>query len=112
MNFVCIVFELGDEMLTLLSMENLIVQCNPLVKGDGSVRARALPVGNNATPSHVERQLVAEFGLFFSILLLVYGANILKFHLVSSYRMHPHSFLYKRAPRRVPAIYSLFPYLL
>ena len=28
MNFVCIVFELGDKMLTLLSMENLIVQCN------------------------------------------------------------------------------------
>ena len=28
MNFVCIVFELGDEMLTLSSMENLIVQCN------------------------------------------------------------------------------------
>ena len=28
MNFVCIVYELGDKMLTLLSMENLIVQCN------------------------------------------------------------------------------------
>ena len=27
-NFVCIVFELGDTMLTLSSMENLIVQCN------------------------------------------------------------------------------------
>ena len=31
MNFVCIVFELGDKMLTLSSMENLIVQCNHLV---------------------------------------------------------------------------------
>ena len=29
MNFVCIVFELGDKMITLSSMENLIVQCNP-----------------------------------------------------------------------------------
>ena len=28
MDFVCIVFELGDKMLTLSSMENLIVQCN------------------------------------------------------------------------------------
>ena len=28
MNFVCIFFELGDKMLTLTSMENLIVQCN------------------------------------------------------------------------------------
>ena len=28
MNFVCIVFELGDKILTLSSMENLIVQCN------------------------------------------------------------------------------------
>ena len=28
MNFVCTVFELGDKMLTLSSMENLIVQCN------------------------------------------------------------------------------------
>ena len=28
MNFVCIVFELGEKMLTLLSMENLIVPCN------------------------------------------------------------------------------------
>ena len=32
MNFVCIVFELGDKMLTLSSMENLIVQCN--LKGE------------------------------------------------------------------------------
>ena len=30
MSFVCIVFELGDKMLTLSSMENLIVQCNLL----------------------------------------------------------------------------------
>ena len=28
MDFVCIVFELGDKILTMLSMENLIVQCN------------------------------------------------------------------------------------
>ena len=28
MNFVCIVFELGDKKLTLSSMENLIVHCN------------------------------------------------------------------------------------
>ena len=28
MNFVCIVFELGDKMLTLSSMENLIVNAN------------------------------------------------------------------------------------
>ena len=28
MNVVCIVFELGDKVLTLSSMENLIVQCN------------------------------------------------------------------------------------
>ena len=27
-NFVCIVFELGDKVLTLSSMENRIVQCN------------------------------------------------------------------------------------
>ena len=31
MNFVCIVFELGDKMLTLPSMENLIVQCNHIL---------------------------------------------------------------------------------
>ena len=29
-NFVCIVFEHGDKMLTLWSMENLIVECNHL----------------------------------------------------------------------------------
>ena len=28
MNFECIVFEQGVKMLTLLSMENLIVECN------------------------------------------------------------------------------------
>ena len=28
MNFVCVVFELRDKMLTLSSMENLIVPCN------------------------------------------------------------------------------------
>ena len=31
MNFVCIVFELVDKMLTLSSMENLIVPCNPML---------------------------------------------------------------------------------
>ena len=31
MNVVCVVFELGDKMLTLSSMENLIVQCNQRV---------------------------------------------------------------------------------
>ena len=37
MNFVCIVFELGDKMLTLSSMENLIVPCNlkaPTARGN------------------------------------------------------------------------------
>ena len=29
MNFVCVAFELCDKMLTLSSMENLIVPCNP-----------------------------------------------------------------------------------
>ena len=28
MNFICVVFELCDKMLTLSSMENLIVPCN------------------------------------------------------------------------------------
>ena len=28
MNFVCLVFELGDKTLTLLPMENLMVKCN------------------------------------------------------------------------------------
>ena len=28
-NFICIVFDQGVKMLTLSSMENLIVQCNP-----------------------------------------------------------------------------------
>ena len=28
MNFVCTVFEQGDEMLTLLSMEKIMVECN------------------------------------------------------------------------------------
>ena len=32
MNFVCVVFELCDKMLTLSSMENLMVPCN-LYKG-------------------------------------------------------------------------------
>ena len=32
MNFVCIVFELGDKMLTLSSMENLIVPCNHITQ--------------------------------------------------------------------------------
>ena len=35
MNFVCVVFELGDKMLTLSSMENLIVPCNPLCSPSG-----------------------------------------------------------------------------
>ena len=32
MNFVCLVFELGDKTLTLSPMENLMVKCN--LKGD------------------------------------------------------------------------------
>ena len=31
MNFVCVVFGLCDKMLTLSSMENLIVPCNQVV---------------------------------------------------------------------------------
>ena len=42
MNFVCIVFELGDKTLTLSSMENLIVQCN---RKDDIIRQRHLPDG-------------------------------------------------------------------
>ena len=38
MNFVCKVFEIGDKMLTLSSMENLIVQCN-LTKILSGIRA-------------------------------------------------------------------------
>ena len=34
MNFVCIVFELGNKMLTLSSMEKLIVPCNHLSFAD------------------------------------------------------------------------------
>ena len=33
-NFVCIVFEIGDKMLTLSSMENLIVHCNHTVHNE------------------------------------------------------------------------------
>ena len=39
MNFVCIVFELGDKMLTLSSMENLIVQCNRYVESPSNVQS-------------------------------------------------------------------------
>ena len=31
MNFVCLVFELGDKTLTLSPMENLMVKCNLLI---------------------------------------------------------------------------------
>ena len=34
MNFVCIVFEIDNEMLTLSSMENLIVPCNHIGLAD------------------------------------------------------------------------------
>ena len=37
MNFVCTVFEQGDEMLTLLSMEKAMVECN-LKLGTGLIR--------------------------------------------------------------------------
>ena len=40
MNFVCIVFELGDKMLSLSSMENLIVQCNHNVRCEGRFACR------------------------------------------------------------------------
>ena len=52
MNFVCIVFELGDKMLTLSSMETLIVQCNLV---------RALPGQNRLVG--VERWVRRPFGL-------------------------------------------------
>ena len=42
MNFVCIVFELGDKMLTLSSMENLIVPCNHSCVSD--VKALRWPI--------------------------------------------------------------------
>ena len=41
MNFVCLVFELGDKTLTLSPMENLMVKCNlhvgVLVKDNGGM---------------------------------------------------------------------------
>ena len=37
MNFVCVVFELGDKMLTLSSMENLIVPCNLVRLASGAL---------------------------------------------------------------------------
>ena len=51
MNFVSIVFELGDKMLTLSSMENLIVQCNPLA----------------SSPYILEKYLFPRNGLNFAI---------------------------------------------
>ena len=44
MNFVCIVFELGDKMLTLSSMENLIVPCNHLAIFNALIRLK-MPLG-------------------------------------------------------------------
>ena len=38
MNFVCVVFELCDKMLTLSSMENLIVPCNLQENGISEIR--------------------------------------------------------------------------
>ena len=37
MNFVCVVFELCDKMLTLSSMENLIVPCNQPYMGMAAI---------------------------------------------------------------------------
>ena len=53
MNFVCIVFELGEKMLTLSSMENLIVPCNPYVNGTGHMtKMAAMPIyGKNLKQS-------------------------------------------------------------
>ena len=39
MNFVCLVFELGDKTLTLSPMENLMVKCNLL----GRVKPETMP---------------------------------------------------------------------
>ena len=46
MNFVCVGFELCDKMLTLSSMENLIVLCKPQTVADPAIYiiAGALPV--------------------------------------------------------------------
>ena len=37
MNFVCLVFKLGDKTLTLSPMENLMVECNHHPMGNGQV---------------------------------------------------------------------------
>ena len=42
MNFVCTVFELGDGMLTLLSMEKQMAECNRQGRGGGGVGAGRL----------------------------------------------------------------------
>ena len=48
MNFVCIVFELGEKMLTLSSMENLIVPCNHTTHTDRSICIIGID------PSHID----------------------------------------------------------
>ena len=44
MNFVCIVFEQGDEILTLLSMVKQMVECNPLTSASSALRNQGPPV--------------------------------------------------------------------
>ena len=58
MNFVCIVFELGNKMFTLSAMVNLIVPCN-LKPYDPSVW--------NIQRSHVSLRKSVHFGPYLSI---------------------------------------------
>ena len=44
MNFICTVFEQGDEMLTLLSMEKTMVECNHI-----STPFKGIPQERNVT---------------------------------------------------------------
>ena len=64
MNFVCIVFELGDKMLTLSSMENLIV---PMQPSGHMTKMAATPIyGKNPSKiffSRTGRQIFTKLGM-------------------------------------------------
>ena len=67
MNFVCTVFEQGDEMLTLLSMEKTMVECNQMkAYSDGPghmTRMATMPLYGTITFSETKRLMTLKVGM-------------------------------------------------
>ena len=85
MNFVCLVFELGDKTLTLSPMENLMVKCNHVIPPSSSGRLQeiSLKIGKKSSKKYhflTKIQNLSEMNQEFSYIFYTFLARLHEVH--------------------------------